>query len=245
MWLFDTGLNPKRPKQLRLIFVDKHTAFPIAASSHQTSDQQSPQMLSMFSQPILINHLNQLKNPDNDKRLTFTLNNKQLVCLIQFNQYTACQSFFKFYSDLAANPRSSYLFKPHECNVDDSRNMLQPKQKPNANHSRSLLTLTKLPSNSKMSNKKTNRYSNVIEGDLHDMPYYLSECKMRSSQTCDNLIKYTSNQSTPNPDANNKERVRITGITKSCISNPCAFQHINSIKDDDHRVKLFINFKSH
>lgn len=102
VWLFDTGLNPKRPKQLRLLFVDKSTAFPFQSLNSTES---------VITKPVLINRLNRIKNPNsNEKRLTFTLNNKQLICLIQFYDLFTCKEFFKFYSDLETNPRHFNLF---------------------------------------------------------------------------------------------------------------------------------------
>lgn len=88
LWLLDTGYNPKRERQLRLMFVDRRTAFPL------------------MRQPIVIRARDQLRCPNGDqRRLTFTLQNKQLVCLIEFGDFLACHDFFKFYQDLLHNPR--------------------------------------------------------------------------------------------------------------------------------------------
>ena len=92
VWIFNTGFNPKRAKQLRLLFVDRHTAFPLTTKN------------------ILIDSLNQLQNPGNDKRLTFTLRNKQLVCLVQFFDFFSCQEFYKFYTNLTLSPRNVDIF---------------------------------------------------------------------------------------------------------------------------------------
>ena len=202
VWLFDTGYNPKRPKQLRLLFVDRHTAFPIPHAN-------------LINKPIQINYQNLLKNPNNDKRLTFTLKNKQLVCLIQFNDFFSCQEYYKFYKNLNNNPRYSDLFKPNESNenkMNQSNDALKKSQ------SRSMLSLSKISGN-KNTNRK-NRYSEVI-GD--EVDFVNSKQNLKANSTHLN------------------EEVKVTGITKHCISNPCAFQHINSLKDNDQRVRLILD----
>ena len=109
MWLFDTGLNPKRNKQLRLLFVDRHTAFPIGAL--QPAKSNNPSILgTLLTKPILINEQNLPTTPGNDKRITFTLNNKQVVCLVQFSDFHSCQEFYNFLQDLTLNPKHASLF---------------------------------------------------------------------------------------------------------------------------------------
>lgn len=242
VWLFDTGLNPKRKKQLRLLFVDKCTAFPIGATQKTTSTSS---ILNSFSKPILINESNLPKNPDNDKSITFTLNNRQIVCLVQFNCFTSCQSFFKFFTDLLCNPNYSKLFnQPESLDFKSESSSRFSFIKTNKNHSQSLLSLTKLNQNGpKISNqKKSNRHSELISSSVNFTPDSLSGCnRMKSSQTWDSLKHLDAGSGKNDPK---KDRVRVTGITKSCISNPCAFQHINSIKDGDQRLKMFVNFKS-
>lgn len=91
LWLLDTGYNPKRERQLRLMFVDRTTAFPLV------------------KKPIRVFQREQFKCPNGDKRLTFTLQNKQLVCLVEFADFLACHDFFKFYQDLIQNTRYIYI----------------------------------------------------------------------------------------------------------------------------------------
>ena len=249
VWLFDTGLNLKRKKQLRLLFVDKLTAFPVSAiNPNQTS------VLKALNKPLLITENNLPKNPDNDKRMTFTLNNKQLVCLVQFNDFTSCQEFFSFLNDMTTNPKHADLFRRNDLEHVDSRNC-----KPLAesskfsfmrsykNHSQSLLSLTKLNQTAKggnVSRKNSKRYSECIESEAVS---FLSKPvnsggRMKSSLTMDNL-KIGSSIGGKLDKMSSCDRVRITGITKNCISNPCAFQHINSIKDGDKRAKAFVDYK--
>lgn len=91
LWLLDTGYNPKRERQLRLMFVDRRTAFPL------------------MRRPIVIRERDQVKCPANtgvdSRKLTFTLQNGQLVCLIEFADFLACHEFFKFYQDITSNSR--------------------------------------------------------------------------------------------------------------------------------------------
>ncbi len=243
VWLFDTGLNLKRKKQLRLLFVDRHTAFPISAiNAHQTPE------LKALNKPLLITENNLPKNPDNDRRMTFTLNNKQLVCLVQFNDFSSCQEFFNFLNQMISSPNHSEMFKQNDPDyfkpcIESSKFSFMRSYK---NHSQSLLSLTKLgqtPKNANVKKNNSKRYSECFESDTKS---FLSkplnaDNQIKSSQTMDN-IKIGSSSSKLDK-INNCARVRITGITKNCISNPCAFQHINSIKDGDRRTKEFLEFK--
>lgn len=262
VWLFDTGLNPKRKKQLRLLFVDRHTAFPIGAttSTPTTRNLKSSLLASALSQPILISELNMPKNPDNDKRVTFTLNNGQLVCLIQFYDFTSCQEFYKFFTDICDNPKNDGLFRQQQNELLMNQN--KPKcekrfsfMRSSKSHSQSLLALSKIPAFSKStsisSNQKSKRYSEVIDSNVQ---FNIPSQGIKSSQTWANLKEFGSSHGfarSSRPDLNSEAtkveqaqpRVRITGITKNCISSPCAFQHINSIKDGDQRVKMLLDYK--
>ena len=236
IWIFDTGFNPKRSKQLRLLFVDRHTAFPLTTKT------------------ILINKWNELKNPTNDKRLTFTLRNKQLVCLIQFFDFFSCQEFFKFYTNLVMNPRNVDLFgntqglheiERIESNVNSNNTIKM-------NHSRSMMSLsmnngTIHSSNNFNTNKinKSNRYSEFIksskcldDNDLMNSNKKLS--KMKTSATTGNLKQLANGASTTTTTTTSIPLMQQMTITKNCISNPCAFLHINSLKDGDQRVKLIV-----
>jgi hypothetical protein len=98
VWLFDTGYNPKRCQQLRIMFVDRYTTFPT----------------DKVPEPIVINKINPIKMPKGqDKRLTFTMKNSQLVCLLQFHDLFSCQDFFRFYSQLGKYSKFflKFLFK--------------------------------------------------------------------------------------------------------------------------------------
>lgn len=202
VWVFDTGYNPKREKKLRLVFVDRHTAFPIT------------------TKPILINKLNQLKNPSNDKRLTFTLRNKQLVCLLQFYDFFTCQEFYKFYLDIAKSARNKDLFGELDENEEE---MNENRKK---NQSRSMMSLSRIPESNR--NKK-NRYSAMITSESSYGVLLESLSKSKSSKSINKLKE---------PPV----QIQQTVITKHCISSPCAFTHINSIKDGDHqRVKFILD----
>lgn len=228
VWLFDTGLNPKRPKQLRLLFVDKQTAFPYQSLS-QTPSQIAPAA-------VVLNAANKLKNPNsNEKRLTFTLNNKQLVCLIQFYDLIACKEFFKFYSDLETNPRHFHLFNESALLYEDLLSNHHQQQgsirfksmsfRRKVNQSQSMLTLSK-------TSDSLNRYTMARCGNENENLNSKSSkfYKLNSgSLTTGNLNQHL-----------NDLEIRITGITKNCISNPCAFQHISTLKNDDQRIRLLI-----
>ena len=213
VWVFDTGYNPKREKRLRLVFVDRHTAFPIT------------------TKPILINKLNQLKNPSNDKRLTFTLRNKQLVCLLQFYDFFTCQEFYKFYLDIARSARNADLFGE----LDESEEVEANSKR---NQSRSMMSLSRIPesktntslasmsANGSKRNKK-NRYSAMITSESGYGVLLESLSKSKSSKSINKLKE---------PPV----QIQQTVITKHCISSPCAFTHINSIKDGDHQRVRFI-----
>jgi hypothetical protein len=235
VWLFDTGLNPKRPKQLRLLLVDKSTAFPFHSLSSHLNE-------NVISQPILMNHSNKLKNPNcNEKRLTFTLNNKQLICLIQFYDLFTCKEFFKFYSDLEANPRHFNLFNcPDEylLNIinDPAGSMsnsirfksMSFRKQIKKNQSQSMLSLAKSESCTSPQIVK-NRYSGLIDCNTNNKFYKLASGSLTTGNINQHLKQLHSEQV-----------IRITGITKNCISNPCAFQHIATLKNDDKRIRYLI-----
>ncbi len=193
------------------------------------------------------------KNPDNDKRMTFTINNKQLVCLVQFNDFTSCQEFFSFMNDMTKNPKHADLFSrngPEQVDLHNSKTPAMSSKfsfmRSYKNHSQSLLSLTKLNQTTKGGNvnrKSSKRYSECIEIEAMSFSSRLvnTSGRMKSSQTMDNLkISSSTNKLDKTSGC---DRVRITGITKNCISNPCAFQHINSIKDGDKRAKAFVEYK--
>jgi hypothetical protein len=249
VWIFDTGFNLKRTKQLRLLFVDRFTSFPLTQN------------------PIIIDKHNQLKNPNNDKRLTFTLRNKQLVCLVQFYDFFSCQEFFKFYMDLSLNHRFSDLF------IDDSNLMINTNNIKNyesidcknskTNKSKSMMSLNLTSdttnnviirkSNNKNVNNRSKRYSDYItmdtKFDANRIPV------MKHSLTIDNIKQMGNKSSSLNSSSSNNstlfmkgssnstnenQSIQQTTITKNCISNPCAFQHINHISDSDQRVRFLI-----
>lgn len=268
VWLFDTGLNPKRKKQLRLLLVDRHTAFPIGATTTTptTRNLKSSPLAHALSQPILISELNMPKNPDNDKRVTFTLDNGQLVCLIQFYDFTSCQEFYKFFTDICDSPKNDGLFRQqqNELLMDDQKKRSKCEKRfsfmrSSKSHSQSLLSLSKMPAFSKpssvSSNQKSKRYSEIIDSNVQfNVNVPSSSSGIKSSQTWANLRELGSSHGfarSSRPDLNSEAtkteqaqpRVRITGITKNCISSPCAFQHINSIKDGDQRVKMLLDYK--
>ena len=233
IWIFDTGFNPKRTKQLRLLFVDRHTAFPLTTKT------------------ILINKWNELKNPTNDKRLTFTLRNKQLVCLLQFFDFFSCQEFFKFYTNLVMNPRNADLFGGGgDTNANINQRLCESEMNSKMNHSRSMMSLSRIPDTAThgalyTNNKiiKSNRYSELIKSSkcLEDHESNNKKTtKMKTSATMGNIRHTNASVNTSSSSTNSIPLMQQTTITKNCISNPCAFMHINSLKDGDQRVKLIV-----
>jgi hypothetical protein len=241
VWLLDTGFNPKRGKQLRLLFVDRRTAFPL-------------------SKPILIKNAQQLRNPNNDKRLTFTLQNKQLVCLIQFYDFLSCHEFFKFFTDLLRSSRYAGLF----CS-DDLTTVTQNSCLNANNSSRSMMSLRRMSqskdnlnystcSDMQQQMKKFNRYSELITTQTS----FSNSCSSSSSSSSsppplpppmvlEEKVTKSVVRNRQKAAAGSGGEQTTTTITKHCISNPCAFQHINSLKDNDQHVKLLIetfNFNS-
>lgn len=159
--VFDTGNNPKRDKQLCLVFVDRNSGLPISRKL------------------IQIDRSNALRHPNiKEKCLTFRLN--ELICLLRFYDYYSCTEFFRFYSDVT------------DQNVD--------------------LFMSQAKSMSSLNNKKsekTKRYSDFF--------------------------------SVTNLNKSGKKLSKYVGISKNCISNPCAFQHVNSIKNDDYVIRNILD----
>lgn len=159
--VFDTGSNPKRDKQLRLVFVDKSSGLPISREL------------------IQIDRSNFLRHPNiKEKCLTFRLN--ELICLLKFYDYYSCTEFFSFYSDVS------------ERNADMS--MSQAKSMSSLN---------------KQILDKTKRHSDFV--------------------------------SVANLNKSGKKSARYVAISKHCISNPCAFQHVNSIKNDNFTIRNILD----
>ncbi len=67
---------------------------------------------------------------------------------------------------------------------------------------------------------------------------------IKSSATTGNIKQLDASFNLGNPIVASRQKptpvVQHTTITKSCISNPCAFQHINSLKETDHKVRILI-----
>lgn len=222
IWIFDTGFNPKRQKQLRLLFVDRHTAFPLTTKN------------------IIINKFNQLTNPSGDKRLTFTLRQKQLVCLMQFCDFFSCQEFFKFYTNLI-NTRNFDIFGSNNSLFNDSElSQVNTNANSRMNQSRSMMSLSKIPdSTSSNLHLRNNRYSEYLdESVLLSKNNFLRPAQQKQKS---NNMKMKSSATTGNlKNLQSSFTVQHMTITKNCISNPCAFLHINSLKDGDQRVKLIV-----
>lgn len=131
------------------------------------------------------------------------------------------------------------------------------------NNSRSMMSLSRIhesvttPSGRNKSskpnpNKKLNRYSEMITSDTNfslisssNPPnvYMDSEERIEQQSAIDSALanEIQTTKSRPASNADNKRKQMTTTITKHCISNPCAFQHINSLKDNDQHVKLLID----
>jgi hypothetical protein len=250
VWLFDTGFNLKRGKRLQLLFVNRRTAFPL------------------IRKPIQIEHLNQFRNPNNDKRLTFTTQNpddlkpislqnqnynclmrnddKQMVCLLQFADYLSCHEFFRFFKDIVDSPRNFDLFTP-EYNDLNKRN--------SNNLSKSTLSINKsttvqLRNEKKSSKNNSKRYSEYIPYNSSiNFDHSSGDNNMKSiksSMTVQNLSQLSDRNISSKNQAKCLPNVRI--ITKTCISSPCAFQHVNSLNNlnaEEHfKVLLATNDKN-
>jgi hypothetical protein len=256
IWIFDTGYNLKRAKKLTLLFVDRQTAFPL------------------IQKPLLVTQMDQFRNPNNDKRLTFTLDQRQiaphvastklssinqqraadiqctseqkLVGLIQFSDFLCCHEFFKFYREIVENMRNFEMFAPREGNTKQASKS-QAKQQ---NFSSSMLTLNNtsrsgmmmmMPQNvSSAEAKKFNRYSEYI-------PYSINydEIGNCGGGSVASMSGVSLPPPTPPPASSaNSTTVKLKAvrtITKNCISSPCAFQHVNSLKcNNDQHIKLLI-----
>ncbi|CAF0967455.1 unnamed protein product [Brachionus calyciflorus] len=170
--VFDTGYNPKRPKQLKLIFADRKTGFPLV---------DLPE--------IKINYFNLIKYPNlKEKCLTFKLN-PSVICLIKFYDFFSCTEFFRFYSDIVK--RNSDLIEVNNENLGVKQRVVNKKM------------------------DKSKRKSECIS------EFNLRECTI-----------------------DNKRFSHFITITKHCISRPCAFQHVNSLKNDADHVKSLIESTS-
>ena len=145
----------------------------------------------------------------------------------------------KFGSHNSSNSRSMISLSRIQ---DTSKRQQQQQQQPKANN------------RSAAAAKKLNRYSEMITSDML--------FSLASSDNLDNLANLSLDRAespspcpmplppTPPPrppptqlppkETAKRNKQMTTTITKHCISNPCAFQHINSLKDNDQHVKLLI-----
>lgn len=95
--------------------------------------------------------------------------------------------------------------------------------------------------------KKLNRYSEMYPSGL--VLNLSSAAASTTGVTCgDGSLLASHNKSSKDLSSINlqqrsssKQLTSTTTITKHCISNPCAFQHINSLKDNDQHVKMLID----
>jgi hypothetical protein len=243
IWIFDTGYNLKRAKRLTLLFVDRQTAFPL------------------LHKPLLVTQMDQFRNPNNDKRLTFTLsqqliiaengkcNNKalttsdtsdqKLVGLIQFYDFLCCHEFFKFYREVVENVRNFDMFENSKqlisarkggCSKNFSSSMMTLNNSMSGGRGKSgPSSVTATGNVSEAQVKKFNRYSEYI-------PYSINYDEVSSLSPMMNIT------AAPLPPALNAKLKTVRTITKSCISSPCAFQHVNSLKsNNDQHIKLLID----
>ncbi|RNA19444.1 hypothetical protein BpHYR1_033287 [Brachionus plicatilis] len=98
--VFDTGSNPKRGKQLRLVFVDRMSGLPV------------------IKQLIQIDRFSTLKRPNTtEKCLTFRLN--EFVCLFKFADCFCCAQFFSSYCQLTG--RNGDLFEAEKSGMSLDR----------------------------------------------------------------------------------------------------------------------------
>lgn len=114
-------------------------------------------------------------------------------------------------------------------------------------HSRSMMSLSKIPDSlhggTLQNRNKSNRYSELIgsksssdENKYDTINSKKFPSKMRSSATTGNIRQLANQQQSMTKQL----IIQQTTITKNCISNPCAFMHINSLKDGDQRIKLIV-----
>jgi hypothetical protein len=243
IWIFDTGYNLKRAKKLTLLFVDRQTAFPL------------------IQKPLLVTQMDQFRNPNNDKRLTFTLDQRQimpvasksstnqhvdlciseqkLVGLIQFSDFLCCHEFFKFYREIVESPRNFEMFAQAKNSMSGGKNA--------KNFSSSMLTLNNNSSSvlnrntgattqnvSSAQAKKFNRYSEYI-------PYSINYDEIGRNGRVGSVSSVSGVLPPPAPEKPAVKLKAVRTITKSCISSPCAFQHVNSLKsNNDQHIKLLI-----
>ena len=241
IWIFDTGYNLKRTKKLTLLLVDRQTAFPL------------------MTKPLLITDPFQFKNPNNDKQLTFKLshelnkkmtasrntnlseNSRHLVGLIQFLDFLCCHEFFKFYKEIVENPRNIEIFYLKNEKGKKSSEKALSHSSMTLNNNMTMMRSSNASSD-KASNKFNHRYSEYI-------PYNINYDQI-SENGCSSLATTIKSNSTsmktvvmqqPAHESKTAKLKTIRTITKSCISSPCAFQHVNSVKsNNDQHIKLLI-----
>ena len=113
------------------------------------------------------------------------------------------------------------------------------------NQSRSMMSLSKINEtttsqhNGTLQKNKGNRFSVLVNSnnlkcfdDNSLVNKKISKSKMKTSVTTGNLRLLSGQPTVP--------ITQQTTITKNCISNPCAFLHVNTLKDCEHRVKLIV-----
>jgi hypothetical protein len=88
-----------------------------------------------------------------------------------------------------------------------------------------------LPKNSTDSTNNfiLNRYSDLIDqsNNYNNSKFYkLASGSLTTGNLSHNQLR--------------EQEIKIMAITKNCISNPCAFQHISSLKDDDQQIRFLI-----
>jgi hypothetical protein len=153
-----------------------------------------------------------------------------------------------------SNPRNSCLFDAQQhAGLDRTKNYQSSKFELLTNNSkkaqsRSMQSLnhlngTILPTNNRLSNYINTNSVNyqemmIIKNDNNDKSRTKNKSKMKQSSTVDDIKHF--NILHQNDNLKSQPVTIITGITKSCISNPCAFQHINSFKNGDERVKMLL-----
>lgn len=252
IWIYDTGFNLKRAKKLALMLVDRRTAFPL------------------IQKPIMVTNPDLFRNPNGDKQLTFTLSpdqlsnsavmtqpgkykintslnssTTQLVGLIQFVDFLCCHEFYKFYKEIVDNPTNVDLF-PDETTSEHSKGSKSKKN--NKSHSMMSLNnnrLSELTSTTskmnqleqkRMMNKPNNRYSEYISYSIN-----YDQISLANKNTT--LKPNKSSRSQLNLANTVTQKLKtIRTITKSCISNPCAFQHVNSLKSSNNdQIRLLID----
>lgn len=82
---------------------------------------------------------------------------------------------------------------------------------------------------------KLNRYSEMYPSGV------VFNLTSTDSVSCADSLAQKPSSSKATSISSSKGKQMTTTITKHCISNPCAFQHINSLKDNDQHVKMLID----